>query len=403
MQKSLFWSLALVLLMFSCSDPAPKKTYTVYEFGQMDTSKIRASANKIHSITASAQGVIYVAGQKDDNTVVIDRTKDGLSFEALDLTTGKTPDGTKTLAFDTRKPKAQITVTGSLHDGVIVYEPVSEISAVLEDSSTEAKLAWTIGDANFIDIPRFFTEWKLDEKYYLISTLDKGKDGFTAFERGQLTNEWIDEFKRTDAYELDKFTAITTTAKGEILLAREDGFIFSIDADSFQKKRVANKGNAVVLGEALDHRDIQNSQITSMLMVGKYLLVGFKAGNINQGGLFFKDISSGLPITSTEQWANTGSGLSITGMVMDRNNPDRAIISTSMGVMIFENGQIKHLTKFTLDSEANKGSLEGKPKNGVSGTLASDVMYGVAQGSDGKFYFLTSDGVATMEIKSKEF
>jgi hypothetical protein len=97
-------------------------------------------------------------------------------------------------------------------------------------------------------------------------------------------------------------------------------------------------------------------------------------------------------------WKNAGVDYTVFGIIADVKNPKRAVIATNLGAMIFEDGEIleiagqKMLSKAVIDS--NRDKL-------FSGTVLDSNFTSVAQDKDGKFYFATNNGVATMVIKPK--
>lgn len=263
--KRIILTLACFLAV-GCSQP--KKTYTLYEFGNLDSSKFHAKETRVHSVTSSLQGMVYVAGQTEDHTVVIDRT-DGSSWQQIDLTTGKTPKG-GALSLAIKHANARLEVTSPLHDGVIIYtyqDPY--LMGILKDETPEAAIVWKAPEATFTHHPLSFIERK-DEKYLILATSNVAEDGLRSFEVGSDKDEWTGGYKKTASKDLDIiFTSTTINSANDVLLAGKDRQIYLMNNASFTDKLLANNGDPVVPAVDLQRGSFANGDISKILFVDK--------------------------------------------------------------------------------------------------------------------------------------
>lgn len=408
--------------------------YSIYEFASVPVNAIRPRPWSTWKVVSSKAHVVYVIGQsdggKDDGEVaVIDRTTDGVNWEEMDLTTGDTPAAGGAVAFNTDHADAKIVLAAPLHDGIVVYEPGAGVIGILEDGSTDAQVAWTLADANLRGagaVPTAFFEVANGVDHFIYASSAGGPaNALNFFKRGHNVNNWIGGYSKDGAGAplTESYLAFGLGTDGNLLLGADNGSIYEIESANFGVDVAGNKklkGNAATASVAADAElrhtaGIANGAINKIVLVdNRYLLVGFGNKAVDRGGLFFADISAGLPLAPAPgaKWQTTGdNNHDVKDILVDHTKPSRAVIATDVGLMIFDGGIIvqivagQNLINGALVADpANKGNITDRAsaKTGFAGGLFYDNPNSLAQDQDGKFYIGSWLGVLTLQITSKD-
>lgn len=290
--------LMLLSLMLACGcNDKPKdddakaqpeqEKHAAYEFGNLQDAALRADASKIHSVTSSKEGMVYIAGQKTDNTLVLDRT-DGATWWQLDLDNGTTPDGMGVYDLSSNGEDAKISITASLKKGVIVFEKSKEILMIFDDDTTYPGLAWDLDKAGFVYGPDAFLEMEKDGKSFIYAAVPSKVankmspiNSLRMFELGKKSNLWQGGYLKHDNSKLDNYIeSLCLGMNGSLLLGTYfKGMILEVPNDALgnavaDKRRIAK--SEIAKDQDLWHGGVENGTIKQMLLMdNKYLLVGF--------------------------------------------------------------------------------------------------------------------------------
>lgn len=216
------------------------------------------------------------------------------------------------------------------------------------------------------------------------------------------------------------FTELAQDHQKNLLLASDQGIHRLLKDDiGVTNKLLDNNGDPVYgIGLFKLEAGTANDQgISTMAMVGSILLVGLQSGNdLNKGGLFWADISAGVPAQFNSFGA--GKGISVNHIATERHGPmanKRAYVATKQGFLIFENDKL-------IEPVAGKGVLidhdyvEKNRSNetydhaasGFAGSQLPDVSeLGIAvvnfgQDKNNLVYFaITNGGIFTLKIEEK--
>lgn len=194
---------------------------------------------------------------------------------------------------------------------------------------------------------------------------------------GTRGNKWDFSLKKSAAANLSHIpTTMTQDNAKNLFLADAEG-IKKLDAgDVGQNNKVlANAGNPLVpIADLMLQAGAPNDQgITAMAFIGNYLIVGFKSNAPNNGGIFYKDIST------TNPWQKFGQGLglsvhAISPAYFGPNKGKIAFISSDKGLLIFDNNTLVELIQgkgYLIDHNyinTNRGD-KTKDQSGFTGDI----------------------------------
>lgn len=407
--------LLALAISYGCSGESDKQgaskpniPVTVYKLEKLDTQKSHGiTSDSLRGIVSSLDGsFVYLVGSKPQQLKTYDATKKAWT-DTLDWSNVKKAEnhaengnigGMNVGAF--RETTNGMLFTVSNEKGLVVVKGTGNENAI-----------WYPQGAGNTSIPA--------GKYTPMQVVDSNKNNLLFLfktegvaKHGVLFRKFVDPKEEAAAEPWDStltvdniFVARVQDHNRNLLLADSvSGGVRRLNAQSIGVTKLAldNGGLPVYKAEnlRLDGKT-RNIGISDMVLVdGKYLLIGLKSTNINNGGLVFADITQ-----TTPKWSTFGKGM---GLTVDSISTERvknakntkvsAIVTTNKGYLIFSKGSviepvekkgylINH--KFISDVRAVSNNYE-KAQSGFAGDRFTDPGKGgyksAAQDSQGNWF-----------------
>jgi hypothetical protein len=431
--------LAQLLLTWGCflndgDDNKPNKTVLTYTLSKLDMAQAHNIApDKIRGLVSSGDGEwVYVVG------------KSKASLRSLDVENKKWSDALGDfkglLKAEDRQPVGDLSASkingfSPSLDGILVMLSDNKGLVVLGGSGVANASHYTQGaDKSFpFGASTPFLAAKGAEHFIYLFDAGVAKKGvrFRAYvEPPKLDAKhpgvWNDSLKksRTPKADLDRvFLARTQDNQGNLLLADQEGIKRLLAADiGVDKKALDNEGKPIFTAKSfmLDGKT-KNDHVNTMALVdNKFLVVGFKATEANNGGIAVADITK--PDITFKKFG-VGHGWSVDSIATERiKHPEKtriaAVITTDLGLLFLDNdGQVLELVKgqgqlLTADF-INKHRVESKDYDkAVSGFGGDNVVdpgkrgyLGAAQDKNGRWYLGFSGvngGLFTLDIMAEQ-